>query len=70
MATQGEPPMKTIYAHKRDVAIWLFGTTNNYYELDLVKNIVIKKNKKTFKYIFKKDRNQMFVDYKINIYFV
>jgi len=30
---------------------------------DLVKNIVIKKNKKTFKYIFKKDRNQMFADY-------
>jgi predicted dehydrogenase len=41
----------------------IVGTTNNYYELDLVKNMVIKKNKKTFKYIFKKDRNQMFVDY-------
>ena len=41
----------------------IVGTTNNYYELDLVKNIVTKKNKKTFKYIFKKDRNQMFSDY-------
>ena len=41
----------------------IVGTTNNYYELDLVKNIVIKKNKKTFKYIFKKDRNLMFADY-------
>tara|TARA_B100002003_G_C13851968_1_gene417526 strand:- start:346 stop:639 length:294 start_codon:yes stop_codon:yes gene_type:complete len=41
----------------------IVATTNNYYELDLVKNIVIKKNKKTFKYIFKKNRNQMFIDY-------
>ena len=41
----------------------IVATTNNYYELDLVENIVIKKNKKTFKYVFKKNKNQMFFDY-------
>ena len=42
-------------------------TLSNYYELDLIKNIVTKKNKKksqSFK--FKSDRNKMFKDYMRN----
>ena len=42
-------------------------TLSNYYELDLVKNIVIKKNKKkTQSFKFKSDRNKMFEDYMSN----
>ena len=39
-------------------------TLSNYYEIDLVKNIVIKKNKKRTQFFkFKTERNEMFKDY-------